>query len=233
MIAAPGVRGDGVKGKEGRDMAKFYTEHDRSVPQRMEDPFPTPGYLPVSAALISVEDPATGIPNIMPLVAWGWFNRHPMLLGVSVAVKDYNKDYYPRGTYELLRKAMNFALNIPTEKLRDLVTRTGELSRHKDPTVDKFALTGLTPGPGRRIRSPHIVECPINYECEVRSIVPMGSHDLFLGEVVGCFTDGKIIEIITREGNDRITMQCDDGSLSVFEWRTLLIPSAGTCAYHP
>jgi hypothetical protein len=50
----------------------------------------------------------------------------------------------------------------------------------------------------------------------------MGSHDLFLGEVVGCFTDGKIIEIITREGNDRITMQRDDGSLSVFEWQTLL-----------
>lgn len=203
-------------------MAKSYTGHDRSVPRTPDESFPTPGYLPVSAALISVEDPASGIPNIMPLVAWGWFNRHPMLLGVCVAVKDYNKDYYPRGTHELLHRAMNFALNIPTERLREQVSRTGELSRHKDPTVNKFALTGLTPGPGRRIRSPHIVECPINYECKVLTTLEMGSHELFLGEVVGCFTDGEVVEVATLEGSDRITMKRDDGSLLVLEWQTLL-----------
>ena len=120
---------------------------------------------------------------------------------------------------------MNFALNIPTEKLKDQITRTGELSRHKDPTVDKFALTGLTPGPGRRISSPHIVECPINYECVVRTTLEMGSHELFLGEVVGCFTDGVIIDKKTREGNDVITMRRDDGSLLVLNWQALMTES--------
>ena len=125
----------------------------------------------------------------MPLVGWGFLNRLPLYLGVAISVKEYNVDYYVRGTYELLRKTMDFALNIPTDRLREEVSESGRLSRHKNPAVDKFKETGLTALPGKRITSPHIAECPINYECQVRSIVNMGSHDLFLGEVVGAFTD--------------------------------------------
>ncbi len=203
-------------------MQKVYTAHDRWVPQTPEEDFTLPGYLPVSAAMISVEDTETGIPNIMPLVAWGFLNRLPLYLGVSICVNEYNNNYYVRGTYELMRKAMNFALNIPTEELRDAVSESGKLSRHKDPKVDKFKETGLTPGKGKNISSPHIVECPINYECEVRAIINMGSHDLFLGEVVGCFTDGEVTEVVTCEGNDHITMKKSDGSMMRLEWSTLM-----------
>ncbi|MFC1692972.1 flavin reductase family protein [Candidatus Latescibacterota bacterium] len=203
-------------------MTKFYTEHDRHIPQTPEEPFPTPGYLPVSVIMISVADPITGIPNIMPAVGWGWLNRDPMLVGVAVNTKDYNNDYYPRGTHPLLKKTMDFALNIPSEDLRDKITENGRLSRHKDPTVDKFRETGLTPGPGRRIKSPHIVECPISYECVMHAIYNMGSHDLFLGEVVGCFTEGEVIECETVEGCDHITMKREDGSNVTYEWQTLI-----------
>ena len=123
---------------------------------------------------------------------------------------------------ELLRKTMDFALNIPTDRIREMVSETGRLSRHKDPSVDKFKETGLTPLPGKRIRSPHIAECPINYECQVRSIVNMGSHDLFLGEVVGAFTDGKVETVETDEGYDRILMKREDGSVLALEWTTLV-----------
>ena len=203
-------------------MAKVYTEHDRTLPKKPEEQFPTPGYLPVSAIMISVADPDTGIPNIMPAVGWGWLNRDPLLLGVAVNTRNYNNDYYPRGTHSILKKTMDFALNIPDEGLRDKVTRCGELSRHKDPAVDKFREAGLTPGSGRRIKSPHIVECPINYECVVYGICNMGSHDLFLGEVVGCFTDGEVMEVETIHGNDHITMKRGDGSILTLEWSTLL-----------
>ena len=203
-------------------MAKFYTPHDRSLPESYEEKFQTPGYLPVSAAMLSVADPVSGIPNIMPLVGWGFLNRLPLLLGVAVSVKEYNIDYSERGTYELLRKTMDFALNIPTDRLREQVSETGRLSRHKDPGVDKFAAAGLTPLPGRRISSPHIAECPINYECQVRGIVNMGSHDLFLGEVVGVFTDGAVESVKTDEGNDRIIMRREDGTTITLEWSTLL-----------
>ena len=203
-------------------MEKHYSPHDRSLPKSFDEPFTTPGYLPVSAALISVADADTGIPNIMPLVGWGFLNRLPLYLGVAISVKEYNADYYVRGTYELLRKTMDFALNIPTDRLREEVSETGRLSRHKDPTVDKFKETGLTPLPGKRIQSPHIAECPINYECQIRSIVNMGSHDLFLGEVVGAFTDGTIETVEIDEGYDRILMRRDDGTVLTLEWTTLV-----------
>ena len=206
----------------GSPMAKHFVPHDRRVPSHPDEAFTLPGYLPVSAAMIAVADPAGGAPNIMPLVAWAFLNRLPLYLGVSICVNDYNKDYYPRGTYDLLRRTMDFTLNLPAEDLRDAVSETGRLSRHKDPAVDKFAACGLHAGASRCISSPYIVECPISYECVVRSIIHMGSHDLFLGEVVGCHTDGEVLEVITEAGSDHITMRRDDGSLLELEWATLL-----------
>ncbi len=203
-------------------MAKVYTEHDRSLPKSNDEPFPTPGYLPVSAVLVSVADPDGGVPNIIPLTGWGFLNRLPLMLGIAINTTNYNKDYYLRGSLELLRKTMDFALNIPTEGMRDAITKTGSLSRYKDPKVDKFKEAGLTAGSGARIKSPHIVECPINYECVVRAIIPQGSHDLFLGEVVGCHTDGKIVSCQTSYGNDHILMEREDGSSLKLVWQTLM-----------
>ena len=203
-------------------MAKIYTPHDRSVPS-YDEQFATPGFLPVTPALISVANEETGIPNIMPAVGWGWLNRLPFLLGVAVSVQEYTVDYYKRGTHELLKCAMDFALNIPTDRLREEVSLCGKLSRAKDPTVDKFKEAGLTPVPGERISSPYIAECPINYECKVGPVVPMGSHDLFLGEVVGCHTDGEISSGRSPvSGRTRMEMTRDDGSVLVMEFEGMI-----------
>ena len=203
-------------------MAKVYTEHRRFLPSSPEEAFPTPGYLPVSAIMVSVADLDTGIPNIIPAVGWGWLNRHPLILGVAINTTDYNNDYYPRGSHPILMKTRDFVINIPTEDLRDKVTRCGELSRHKDPTIDKFKEAGLTAGPGKNINSPHIVECPISYECILLDVVPLGSHDLFLGEVLGCHTEGEVVEVQTLHGEDHIKLKQDDGSVMTLEWSTLL-----------
>jgi flavin reductase (DIM6/NTAB) family NADH-FMN oxidoreductase RutF len=204
-------------------MEKAYTPFQDKLPESYDDEFPPlPGYLPVSAALIAVADPDSGVPNIMPLIAWSFINRYPLTLGISVCVKDYNFNYFVRGTYDLLIKTMDFTLNIPSEKLKDAITRSGELSRSKDPTCDKFKEIGLTPGKSRQIKSPHIMECPISYECVVRSIVHLGSHDLFLGHVVGCFTDGQVVDVQTLEGKDHITMMVPGEKPLTLEWSTLL-----------
>src|SRR3989304_3131294 len=129
-------------------MAKVYTEHDRRIPKTPEEAFPTPGYLPVSAVRVSVADPDSGVPNIIPLTGWGFLNRLPLMLGIAINTTEYNKDYYLRGSLELLRKTMDFALNVPTEAQRDAISKCGSLSRHKDPSVNKFKEAGLTPGPG-------------------------------------------------------------------------------------
>lgn len=204
-------------------MKKMYTRHNRELPETFETPFPTPGFLPTSAIMISIADPKSGVPNIMPAVGWGWLNRHPLLLGIAVNIMDLNIDYYPRGSHELLVDSMDFALNIPTEDLRDKITECGKLSRYKDPKVDKFKTVGLTPGAGKNIKSPHIVECPVNYECKVRAIYNMGSHDLFLGEVVGCFTDGEVVSSELDHGRDVIVMKRPNGDIIELEWRTLAI----------
>lgn len=209
-------------------MGKFYTPFQNRLPESHEDEFPqVPGYLPVSAALIAVADPDSGVPNIMPLIAWSFINRYPLTLGISVCVKDYNFNYFVRGTYELLIKTMDFTLNIPSERLKDAVTRSGELSRSKDPGCDKFREIGLTPGESRRVKSPYIVECPISYECVVRSIIHLGSHDLFLGQVVGCFTEGRVLEVQTLEGEDHITMMIEGDEPLTLEWATLLKEKSG------
>ena len=209
-------------------MGKIYTPFKDKLPESYDEEFPrVPGYLPVSAALIAVADPETGVPNIMPLIAWSFINRHPLTLGVSVCVRDYNFNYFVRGTYQLLLKTMDFTLNIPSEKLKDAITRSGELSRSKDPGCNKFQEIGLTPGEPRQIKSPYIVECPISYECVIRSIVHLGSHDLFLGQVVGCFTDGRVVDVQTLEGEDRITMMLDGGRPFTLEWSTLLKEKGG------
>ncbi len=202
-------------------MAKVYTPHDRSLPKTLEEPFRTPGMLPVSVIMVSVAEPDSGVPNILPAVGWGWLSRLPLTLGVAVCTKDMNVDYYPRGTHPLLLKAGDFALNIPTEDLRDKITKCGELSRHKDPTIDKFKEAGLTPGPGRNITSPHIVECPINYECKLLGVHDLGSHDLFLGEVLGCFTDGEVTTTELGQGEDGIVMTLDDGRIETVRWQTI------------
>ena len=124
-------------------MAKIYHEHDRSIPP-FDQHFATPGFLPVTPALISVADDVTGIPNIMPAVGWGWLNRLPFYLGVAVSVEEHTFEYYRRGSHELLHRARDFAVNFPTDRLREQVAECGRLSRGKDPTVDKFKETGLT-----------------------------------------------------------------------------------------
>lgn len=65
------------------------------------------------------------------------------------------------------------------------------------------------------------MECPVSYECVIRAIVPQGSHDLFLGEVVGCHTNGKIVEDITEEEKRFITFEREDGSRYRLCWNTL------------
>ena len=203
-------------------MAKVYTEHDRRVPQTPEEAFPSPGFLPVSAIMVSVADPDSGVPNIIPLTGWGFLNRLPLMIGIAVCIEEYNIDYYVRGSHALLRKTMDFVVNVPTQENENHIEKTGELSRSKDPTVNKFKECGLTIGEPKNIKSPHIVECPINFECVVRSIVNMGSHDLFLGEVVGCFTDGEIVDTDIRYGYNGITMSCDDGTQEILKWTTLI-----------
>ena len=59
--------------------------------------------------------------------------------------------------------------------------------------VDKFAETGLTPEPATHVQAPLIKECPVNLECKVLGVISLGSHDLFIGDVLAMHAEEDIV----------------------------------------
>lgn len=69
---------------------------------------------------------------------------------------------------------------------------------------NKFKECHLTPGKQIQVSAPLIEECPINLECKVKNITPLGSHDMFLAEIVGIDIDEQYLD--------------EDGKLHMEQW---------------
>jgi flavin reductase (DIM6/NTAB) family NADH-FMN oxidoreductase RutF len=138
-------------------------------------------FVPASAIMVTTID-KKGNPNIIPLTGWGILCRYPFIVGIAICQGQYTKNYFPRYSHKLLKEIPEFVLNIPHSGLKDAITITGSSSGDK---VNKFKEAHLTPEPSIVIRPPAIAECPVNMECKVIRVVEgIGSHDIFLGEVV-------------------------------------------------
>jgi flavin reductase (DIM6/NTAB) family NADH-FMN oxidoreductase RutF len=141
------------------------------------------GFLaPVPVTLMSCVG-ADGFPNLIAVSWTGVACAAPAM--VSVAIRT------DRQSYGLIRETGEFVLNIPPVSLVRAVDFCGTASGE---TVDKFSRTNLTPIPALKVRPPLIEECPINLECVVRQSLPLGSHDLFLAEVVVVHADAGVVE---------------------------------------
>ena len=66
---------------------------------------------------------------------------------------------------------------------------------------DKAKETGLTYAPSVKIEAPIIAESPLSIECKVKQIIPLGSHDMFLAEVVNVQADDRYLDPVTGEWN--------------------------------
>jgi len=86
-----------------------------------------------------------------------------------------------RHSHATVLATKEFVINIPTSKQRDAVELCGTASGRD---TDKFARSGLQKLPASLVAAPLIAECPINLECQVRHVLPLGSHDLFVAEIV-------------------------------------------------
>ncbi len=111
--------------------------------------------------------------NITTVGMFNVFSMHPVTLGVGIKVS--------RFSYKLLEETPDFSVNIPGKDMIQTVIRAGEISGSK---INKFSDLGLTPVPGKRIRSPVIKECLTNIECQKKDVIEVGDHVWFLGEVV-------------------------------------------------
>lgn len=96
-----------------------------------------------------------------------------------------------RHSYGVIRRTGEFVINLTTRRLARATDWCGVRSGRD---YDKFREAGLTPVPAGRVAAPLVDEAPVNIECRVRQVLPLGSHDMFLAEVVNVQVDAAYID---------------------------------------
>lgn len=137
---------------------------------------------PVPAVMVSTAD-REGRDDIVTLAWAGTVNSDPPMLSVSVRKE--------RFSHHMLTETGEFAVNLVTEELTRAMDYCGVRSGRE---VDKFAKTGLTRGKASKIQVPLIQESPVNLECRVRQMIPLGSHDLFLADILAVQVDERYLD---------------------------------------
>lgn len=123
-------------------------------------------------------------PNLITIGWTGTICTQPSMVSVSIRPERYS--------YSLIKESGQFAVNLPTEPLVRAVDWCGVKSGRD---CDKFAAMGLHAAPGSVLTGcPILAESPLNLECRVTQIIPLGSHDLFLAEVVACDVDESLLD---------------------------------------
>ncbi|MBD8389387.1 flavin reductase family protein [Dysgonomonas sp. BGC7] len=120
--------------------------------------------------------------NIITLSWLGTICTNPPMCYISVRPE--------RHSYEIIKRNMDFVINITTEELAYATDWCGVKSG-KD--FSKFEEMKLTAGRASVVRSPIIEESPLNIECKVKEILSLGSHDMFIADVVNVKADEKYI----------------------------------------
>ena len=154
--------------------------------------YPTPAALVSSVA-------SDGTPNVITLgEVFNISIANPVVVGLAIVPSRYS--------YELIQKSGEFAVNLPTADMAEVVDRCGSVSGRQ--VGDKFAYVGLTPVPATRIKAPLIAECPISLECTLIDIIKAGDHDLFRGEVVVEHVDEALLDETGRIAIGRLNPLC-------------------------
>ncbi len=120
-------------------------------------------------------------------VAWtGTICTNPAMCYISVRPERYS--------HALICETMEFTINLTTAGMARMTDLAGVKSGRD---IDKWAVTGFTPLPGVAVRCPMIEESPLSIECRVMEIVRLGSHDMFIAEVVNVVADDRWIDAAT------------------------------------
>ncbi len=137
---------------------------------------------PLPVVMVSLAD-RDGHPNIITLAWVGTVCTNPPMVSISVRPERYS--------YPILKETGEFVINLTTKELAFATDYCGVKSGRE---VDKFKEMGLTPIPADEVKAPMIQESPVNIECKVRQILPLGSHDMFLADVVAVHADEKYMD---------------------------------------
>lgn len=136
---------------------------------------------PVPPALVSCGSLES--PNVLTIGWTGIICTKPPMTYISVRPE--------RFSYNIIKDTGEFAINLPTEKLCRAVDFCGVRSGRN---TDKFKECKLTAVSAKKISAPIIEECPVSLECKVTEIKPLGSHDMFIAEIVNVSADDFLID---------------------------------------
>lgn len=144
---------------------------------------------PVPAVLVTSID-AEGKVNVFTV---GWTgvvcSRPPM---VTIAVRK------ERLSYDNIKNKGEFVINLTTREMLKMTDFCGCRSGRK---IDKIKHFGLDLEPGTDVAVPSLVKSPVALECRVRSVTELGTHDMFLGEIVRTKVEKSLID---RKGAIRL-----------------------------
>jgi flavin reductase (DIM6/NTAB) family NADH-FMN oxidoreductase RutF len=138
---------------------------------------------PVPAVMVTVQD-AEGKSNIITIAWTGTVCTNPPMLYISVRPERYS--------YHMLEETGEFVVNMTTKKLAKAADYCGVRSGRD---VDKWKETGLTPEKAQAVSVPLIAESPVNIECRVKDVLKLGSHHMFLAEVLAVDVDESLLDM--------------------------------------
>ena len=136
---------------------------------------------PIPAVMVSCGDMEKS--NIITVAWTGIINTNPAMVYISVRPT--------RHSHDIIKENKEFVINLTTEKLAYATDWCGVKS---GANVDKFKEMHLTKEKANMVKCPLIKESPVSIECKIKEVVPLGSHDMFIAEVLCIYADEKYID---------------------------------------
>ncbi len=127
---------------------------------------------PIPPALVTVG--AMEHPNVLTVAWTGILNTIPPKTYISVRKERYS--------YPMLMDTKEFVINLPSANLVRAVDFCGVRSGKN---LDKFKEMNLTVVPAEKVSAPLISECPLQLECKITDCVDLGTHTMFVADIVG------------------------------------------------
>lgn len=135
---------------------------------------------PVPVVLVSCGDVKN--PNVLTVAWTGIINTNPSMVYISVRPERYS--------YKLIKESGEFVINLVTS---NLVRKTDQCGVYTGAKLNKFSKFSLTPEKSTKVTAPLISESPVNIECKVDKIIPLGTHHMFLARVLAVNIDENLI----------------------------------------
>lgn len=136
---------------------------------------------PIPAVMVSCGDMEKS--NITTIAWTGVINSEPPLVYVSIRPSRYS--------YNIIKENGEFVINIPDE---NMVWATDFCGTKSGKDVNKFEEAHLSKEKSKFVKAPCIKECPISLECKVKEIKELGSHHMFIGEVISVNAKKELVE---------------------------------------